>query len=473
MTEPPALLASDRFCPHPAARCGLLMCDERGLIVHANDEAQRILCYSGRELVGTSYYSLAQPLAGEEDLTQCLGELPVSHAASAIELQQDVAAVVMMADGRRRWVQLTVMTLPDVSGRGKQMAIGVVDVTALKLSEERLACESAVADLLAHGRRFDDAVPPLVRTIRDRLGWDIGGFWTVDAVDQVIQCVFCEGRTTARSAFTSLSRTMAVPIGIDLPGRTWLNGSTIWRTDILTDESAPRILLARKEGLRSGVCLPVSIGDEVHSVLELYGHRTIQPDADVMQTLARIGAQIAQFVEQLRAQKALAAVEQRLTVVMDHVPAILFAIDRSGTLTLVEGRGLESLGLMPGEFVGHPYFDLFPRSPQLDSAVRRALMGENTVTQVQVDEIEFDTRWTPQWNDQGDIDGVFGVAVVATARERGRRTATGRGSSVAVLNGAGSTTAQHGDGARRTASGRHARIEVAKWEKPGSMTLIS
>src|SRR6266446_6434351 len=101
------------------------------------------------------------------------------------------------------------------------------------------------------------------------------------------------------------------------------------------------------------------------------------------------------ITERKRAEEELAKTEQRLRAVIANAPIILFALDRSGVFTLSEGRGLDDLGLTPGQAVGQSVFDLYRDAPQVLSPVRRALAGESFTAVVEANDLVFETHYLP------------------------------------------------------------------------------
>ncbi len=110
-----------------------------------------------------------------------------------------------------------------------------------------------------------------------------------------------------------------------------------------------------------------------------------------------------------------AELANHLRAVLDHAPVVLFAVDREGVITLSEGRGLEALGLRPGEVVGRPLWELYPESEEIRAHVRRALGGESFTVNARRDGRVFETRFEPLCGEDGAILGSVGVALDITA----------------------------------------------------------
>ena len=126
----------------------------------------------------------------------------------------------------------------------------------------------------------------------------------------------------------------------------------------------------------------------------------------------------AELYEYRRAQESVRDTAQRLRAVVEHAPIVVFAIDRDGVFTLSEGRGLESLGLKPGQVVGLSAFELYKDVPQARENLRICLAGEAVNDVVRIGDLVFESIYTPRRNAEGDVIGVSGVAWEVTQRVR-------------------------------------------------------
>ena len=122
--------------------------------------------------------------------------------------------------------------------------------------------------------------------------------------------------------------------------------------------------------------------------------------------------------ERRRIQNALAESEQKLRTVVTNMPVVLFAIDRHGIFTHSEGKGLESLGLAPGEVVGKSVWDFYRKYPEVLEHVRRALSGDAHTATNRIGEISFETRYAPYFDANGTVEGIIGVASDVTDQRR-------------------------------------------------------
>lgn len=116
------------------------------------------------------------------------------------------------------------------------------------------------------------------------------------------------------------------------------------------------------------------------------------------------------------ANAAFRASEERLRNVATNSPVVLFSLDTNGIFTLSEGKGLSALGLRPGEIVGQSVFEVYRAYPDLLSAVRRALAGEEFTEAAHIADLVFETHFAPVRDDEGTLTGIIGVATDITER---------------------------------------------------------
>jgi two-component system, NtrC family, sensor kinase len=126
--------------------------------------------------------------------------------------------------------------------------------------------------------------------------------------------------------------------------------------------------------------------------------------------------------ERKQTEAELRQSRERLQTVMTSAPLILFAIDAQGIFTLLEGKGLEAVGLKPGELVGASIYDWYPDKAQFIEYFNRVLAGEELETTiVNFAGIVFDNRYSIIRNEKGEITSITGVALDITERHRAKK----------------------------------------------------
>ena len=134
-----------------------------------------------------------------------------------------------------------------------------------------------------------------------------------------------------------------------------------------------------------------------------------------------VQAVIRDVTERSRAREALRESESRLHTVVGAASLVLFVINKDGVVTLSEGEGLKALGLKAGEINGRSVFELYRDVPQITNNIRRAMLGEAFSDAVEVGELTFNTRYSPQFDDHGEVVGVIGVATDITQTRKSEK----------------------------------------------------
>jgi len=116
--------------------------------------------------------------------------------------------------------------------------------------------------------------------------------------------------------------------------------------------------------------------------------------------------------------EALQTSESVVRSVITNAPIILYAIDSEGVFTLSEGKGLESLGLAPGEVVGRSVFDIYCNNTDILEKLVLVLAGNKTEWIGKLGDFVYENRATPLRNENGQIIGLIGIAIDITPRQR-------------------------------------------------------
>lgn len=124
------------------------------------------------------------------------------------------------------------------------------------------------------------------------------------------------------------------------------------------------------------------------------------------------------ITEQIEIEHALKANEKLLNGVIKNAAAIIYIIDKNGIFRLSEGLGLASLGLVPGQIIGHSVFEMYKDQPDITNAIRAAFQGQSVESEVQVGGLTFSTRYTPIKNEKGEIETMLGVSFDITDRKK-------------------------------------------------------
>ena len=205
-------------------------------------------------------------------------------------------------------------------------------------------------------------------------------------------------------------RMLGVPEGTPLHIATFLA--------LVHADDRTRVQAARAAALRAGTTYDVE-------------YRVVRPDGQVRWIHSRGSvirdtageplrlAGVAQDVTDRRqTERALQAAEHRLRALVTEVPIVISALDARGVFALSEGKGLEALGLLPGQVVGQSALELYRGVPWMVGAVERALRGEAVSASGELAGRWLEAHFRPERGAAGELMGVLGVAIDLTERRK-------------------------------------------------------
>jgi|GEM_PF-4396777 len=322
-----------------AAPDAILALDGEGSIVFANPAAERLLEWPPGGLAGHTARELGLP-EGAAAFTETGKELPACTRTG-----KPLRVEVTRAGHDARDGHLVTLFLHDVTRRSE--------------AERRLRLEHAVARALAGSATWAEAVPPLLRSLCEGMGWEAGIFWEAEP-DAPVLCYGGAWRAPASPAapFLELSRRLAFLPGVGLPGQVWEARAPVWVSDLAREPGLSRASVATGSGLRCAFAFPVLLEGEVFGVVELASRDASEPDPDWREALAAVGSAIAQFVLRKRSEAALAEREKRFRSLIEYASDVITLLDARGIIRYASPAVTRMLGYAPDELVGTDVFAL-------------------------------------------------------------------------------------------------------------------
>ena len=134
----------------------------------------------------------------------------------------------------------------------------------------------AVSDLLREvtsATTREDAMSRALATIRNGFDWAYGSYWAVDPADRVLRFVTESG--DAGREFRDVTLTASFREGVGLSGRAWKARDLVFVEDLAEMTDCVRAPAARRAGVKSGVCLPITVGGQVVGTMDFFATRTL------------------------------------------------------------------------------------------------------------------------------------------------------------------------------------------------------
>jgi PAS domain S-box-containing protein len=155
-------------------------------------------------------------------------------------------------------------------------------------------------------------------------------------------------------------------------------------------------------------------------VVQDYDTANAYSDRD-LEFLDSIGGQIALAIERTRAEERVRSSDEKLRVLIEQLPAVLWTADKEMRFTSMLGAGLSRLGLKPNELVGIKLADYLQTADGTYPAVaahRKALGGDPVTFHLEWKSGSYACHAEPLRGSQGEIQGVICMALDVTDRKQ-------------------------------------------------------
>jgi len=344
--------------------------DLEGVLLSVNSATAGMLGYTPEEMVGRNLREfLAPSVRGLFDtyLERIRHERTVNGVLRLVHKKGD-ERVVMYRNLRS-----------EEPGRKTYVLGHGLDITDRKIAERRTAAEHAATRVMAEEEGAPEAIRKVLQVVCEALGWEEGAFWTVDEGAEVLRCVeFWRVPGAPAAEFEKITRTVAFPPGIGLPGRIWATGKPAWIEDVVRDTNFPRAPYAAKEGLHGAFGFPITLHGKTVGVLEFFSRKIQEPDEQLLTMMGVVGSQLGQFMERKRAEAALRESQDRFRALFEEAPVAYHEIDREGIVRRLNRAECDLLGFEPEEILGKHVWELVaPENREVSrESVRLKLSGK-------------------------------------------------------------------------------------------------
>src|SRR5262249_52904804 len=289
--------------------------DLNEVITSWNEEAERLFGYRADEIMGKPITNLVPPERHDEEL----GIIERFRHGERIVRYDTIAC---RKDGTLLDISLSASPIKNERGDITGASRIARDITERVRNDRRRATQYMVASLLAGSWTLTEAGTQILQAVAASGDWGFAAIWGFEEGAGGVRCRNGWYEWSDRvKKFAELSRLITLATSKGLPGRVWDSKQPTWVYDVTRDSNFPRAPYAAEAELRGGFAFPLFSRGQIDGIMELFSHKVVEPDEDLLQMVESLGSQIGLFIERLR-------IEQELQREKENVEAANAARDR-------------------------------------------------------------------------------------------------------------------------------------------------
>ncbi|TXR57979.1 GAF domain-containing protein [Quadrisphaera setariae] len=195
-----------------------------------------------------------------------------------------------------------------------------------------------------------EAVSAALETVRARFGWAYGSYWRVRGTGAEAALVFVQDSGTTSEAFRQVTHAASFREGVGLSGRAWQRRDLVFVEDIGDVTDCVRAPEAKRSGVRSGVCFPLSSGGAVVATMDFFTTETVELSAERLDALRSIGALVSQALERVAEDERRGEADQDVEAVSSVLRTLSRATDSAEAVRLALATVRSGFGWDYGSF---------------------------------------------------------------------------------------------------------------------------
>jgi len=174
-----------------------------------------------------------------------------------------------------------------------------------------------VLEAVGRATSTEEAARFALDTVRQAFGWAYGSYWMLDAKDKVLRFNVESGSVNDEFRRVTLESSFAE--GVGLSGRTWKARDLYFTRDIGEMTDCSRAPVAKRAGVKSGVCFPILLEGAVAGTMDFFALETLDLSAERMDALRKVGALVSGAMDRLEKQRREKELAAKLKVAFQNV----------------------------------------------------------------------------------------------------------------------------------------------------------
>jgi len=237
----------------------------------------------------------------------------------------------------------------------KTKAKGSMSQAAMIESDEAQALEEARADArvlsaamsaLIEADSVGDVARAVLEAVRSEFGWSYGSYWVVDPEERALRWSADSGSVS--DAFRRVTSTARFREGEGINGRAWRSRDLVYVADLGELADCSRAPVAKRDGLRAGICLPVIIEGRVAGTMDFFTHEDLRPSPERLEALRNVGRLASGAMQRVERQIEDEREKRELELKVEELRRVALAAAKGDLTVTVEVHGDDDMGRLGG-----------------------------------------------------------------------------------------------------------------------------
>jgi methyl-accepting chemotaxis protein len=282
-------------------------------------------------------------------------------------------------------LDLTVTAMTDHGGRyiGPMITWEVVteQVQTAKREAETAADIQAVNQLLValgRSRAIREVITAALSTVRETFNWMYGSFWQVDHDEHALR--FAQDSGSVTEEFRRVTAEARFREGEGLNGQAWQTRDLVFVPDLGELKTCSRAPVARRSGLKSGVCMPVILNGQVYGTMDFFTEEKVALSDSRLDALRNVGRLVSSALERVDQQTRMDQAKKDLETKVSKLMKVAKAAAEGDLTVSVDVRGEDDMGRL-GDALGQMIHDLKNVISQVVESANQFAEGSRVVAE--------------------------------------------------------------------------------------------
>ena len=174
-----------------------------------------------------------------------------------------------------------------------------------------------VLEVVGKATTPEEVAKSALDTVKQAFGWAYGSFWELDPAEHVLKFKVESG--SVNEEFRRVTRQATFREGEGLSGRAWKNRDLFFTHDIGEMTDCCRAPVAKRAGVKSGLCLPILVHGAVVGTMDFFALETLTLSKDRTEALRKVGSLVSAAMERVEVARRENQMNGKLKVAFNTV----------------------------------------------------------------------------------------------------------------------------------------------------------